>query len=106
MQVNQRVALTGHAFVKFNQCLGDIGSRCPQTYQRVDNILDRMQILKAQRVSDPQVGEELPTPGLGPQGKEAGVSGVHWDPQRDGEVPLEWSGVVRHQVRPQGVRHE
>src|SRR6478736_6960153 len=40
VQVNQRVTLAGHAFVKFNQCLGDIGSRCPQTYQRVDNILD------------------------------------------------------------------
>src|SRR5215471_19885042 len=52
-QVDHRVALAGHAFVQLDQCLRDVWPRLPQTHQRLDSVLNRAQVLEAQRVSEP-----------------------------------------------------
>lgn len=105
VQVHQRVALTGDPFVELDD---DLGHRALLSHRDhcIGDCVEVAQILAPQRVANARLGEQPPASSLSAKMYQSRIGAVHRDTEHHGDIPLEFCGVVRNEVRPRRVRDE
>jgi hypothetical protein len=78
----------------------------PHAPDRIDEVIDRMQIVGADRATDAEISEHAPAARLRAQPGQPGIGAVHGDAEAQGNVTLQVGGVVRDEVAPRGVRDQ
>ena len=72
----------------------------------VRDLVEVVQVLVPERMTNSLFGEQLAAPGLRPEVHKSWVGTVHGDPERHGDVALEFRRVVRDEVTQRSVWDE
>ncbi len=102
-EVDQHVALTGHALVEFGDHLGDRWLALPHVGDCGHQVVDAAQILDAQRMRHPFFRKQAPTAALGSEREVPRIGAVHRNAEADRQVALQLGGVVGNHVGAVGV---
>ena len=97
-QPTEGVALPGDTLVELDDDAAHRGALGPHPDDGIGHVVERAQVLHAERVRDPCLGEQPPAAGLGAQRCKSWIGAVHRDPKAERDVPLELRGVVGHKV--------
>ena len=98
-EVDEGVALAGHTLVQLDEHLTDRWLAGAHVGDGVDRVVDRREVLDAERVGDTFLEEQLAAAALRAEMEVTRIGAVHRDAEAHREVALELGRVVRHQVR-------
>ncbi len=97
-QVELGVAVTGDAFVVFDDDLGDGRFLAAHGEDGLDEVILRVQVFGAEGMRDAFLGEDAPAAALGAEGEVARIGAVHRDAQAHGQLALQIGGDKGYHV--------
>jgi uncharacterized membrane protein len=105
-EIDECIAGTGDSIIEFHDHLAHTRSPGQKYSDRVDDIVETVQILGAERIRHADFAEKPSAAGLGSKTGQARVCTVHRDAEGEGDVTFELGRVVRDQVAVRPVRNQ
>ena len=105
-KVDHGVALAGDTLVELDDHVGEGGPLSPHRSDGVGDLVEVVELLLPERMTDTLLGEQATATGLRAEVDEPWIRTVHGDPQGNGDVTLEFGRVVGDEMGQRAIRDE